>query len=668
MKASDSFLSYPALVGYLTDLARLSNMPLPEERSGEATSYEKISRYDETFGYLDWAANNDNGSDTLRTEDGGYLAADLKGSGALVRIWSADPRRGHVKIYLDGSDRPAVDMPFADLFGTGGPPFHLPSLCYEASRGKNCYIPIPYQKSCRVVLYDDWGLYYHFGYLSFPPQTRVNSFSLPLDPEDLAALEKADRFLTHSLGCSPYSFADEETFQKCVRIPAGGRVTLLFSEGPGAVTGIRMTLGGLTERGEDWQALSSLALSAYWDGEASPSVFSTLGGFFCSVTGLSPSLSLPVGVREDKTLYSYWFMPFENGAEILLENNGARDYEISYEISSIPLSREEAADRLRFHAKWNRAADPVKNDRWPDALFLSTLGKGRFVGTSLHVYKAIGRGDPAYGPDWWWGEGDEKFFVDGERFPSWFGTGSEDYFGYAWGCWKPFSRPYHSQPFTNGGMFGVGNRLNNRFHIVDSVPFSSSFRGFLEKYHRDGYANWAFTNFWYLDREGVDPYRPVSLWERSSYYRIPYPQSASFLEGEELPIIEASGMLRAEVQTMEAFSSDCWSGGAQLFLMSERAGDYVKFWISIPAAGKYAFLFRLTAAPDYGIVQHALDGEGLGGAIDLFAPVVSRAEEYRAGPVALSPGLHELTARIVGKNEASRGYFYGLDYLKIEKA
>ena len=34
----------------------------------------------------------------------------------------------------------------------------------------------------------------------------------------------------------------------------------------------------------------------------------------------------------------------------------------------------------------------------------------------------------------WWGEGDEKVFVDGEKFPSHFGTGTEDYYGYAW-CW-----------------------------------------------------------------------------------------------------------------------------------------------------------------------------------------------------------------------------------------
>ena len=26
---------------------------------------------------------------------------------------------------------------------------------------------------------------------------------------------------------------------------------------------------------------------------------------------------------------------------------------------------------------------------------------------------------------WWWGEGDEKVYIDGEEFPSIFGTGTE---------------------------------------------------------------------------------------------------------------------------------------------------------------------------------------------------------------------------------------------------
>ena len=44
----------------------------------------------------------------------------------------------------------------------------------------------------------------------------------------------------------------------------------------------------------------------------------------------------------------------------------------------------------------------------------------------------------------WWGEGDEKIYVDDESFPSHFGTGTEDYYGYAWCRAKSFSSPFHA--------------------------------------------------------------------------------------------------------------------------------------------------------------------------------------------------------------------------------
>ena len=64
-----------------------------------------------------------------------------------------------------------------------------------------------------------------------------------------------------------------------------------------------------------------------------------------------------------------------------------------------------------------------------DWTMLHTQGRGRFVGVELHVWNPKGG---------WWGEGDEKFYIDGEKFPSTFGTGSEDYFGYAWCNPTPF--------------------------------------------------------------------------------------------------------------------------------------------------------------------------------------------------------------------------------------
>ena len=661
-------VAYADLAARMVDLEGLAAAAPAGETCSESSAYNKASKYDaETDTYVDWDANWDEGLDAPRSADGGYVIADLTGPGSIVRIWSADPRQGHIKVFIDGGEVPEIDMPFIDLFGTGPAPFDLPELCYEAGRGKNCYVPIPYSESCKVILYDDWGKFYQVNYISFPEDRKVEPFGMPVTAAQQESLQAVNDYFASGIGTAPKAYAGARAEEKTVTVPAGGKVKLLETDQPGAVTGLTVKINGLSEPGADWDALAAMTLSAYWDGDEEPAVWSTLGGFFASITGANAYSSLPLGVSEDDEMYSYWYMPYADGAVLEIGNDGDIPYEIAYRVTTAPLTKAEAAGKLRFHAKWNRAADPEKNDRWPDACFLSTTGTGRYVGTSLHVYKEIGTGDPAYQPDWWWGEGDEKFFVDGEKFPSWFGTGCEDYFGYAWGTWQTFSRPYHSQPFTNGGMYGVGNRLNNRFHIVDSVPFQASFEANLEKYHRDGYANWAFTNFWYLDRDGTDPYGPVSLSDRTAYYKQPYPEAASFIEGEDLSIIESTGMLKAETQDMRPFPADTWSGDSQFILKAYGAGDYVKFWINVPERGEYRLTARFTKAGDFGTVQHAIDGQAIGGQVDLYDPTVRRTDELELGSIVLTPGLHEFTAKITGKNSASSGYFYGLDYIKLDK-
>jgi len=160
---------------------------------------------------------------------------------------------------------------------------------------------------------------------------------------------------------------------------------------------------------------------------------------------------------------------------------------------------------LRFHARWHRGEvgdhDRARfvdgGDRWPDWPLLLTEGSGRFCGAHLHVYNTwrqpaqrpatwwYGRWD-AKTVDWWWGEGDETFFVDGESVPSTFGTGSEDCVGYAWAAEPPFpmfDSAVAAQPFVE--LDANGHTSVSRFHIADDVAFSSSFAGFLEKYKDD---------------------------------------------------------------------------------------------------------------------------------------------------------------------------------------
>lgn len=132
--------------------------------------------------FFHWDANDDWGTSFERTADGGVILADLKGPGAVVRLWSAEPKSGHVKIFIDGSSVPAVDRSFSDYFGSAFP-FSLSEICYDASSGKNCYLPITYNQSCKIVAYGDWGRYFHVGYRTFSEGTTVESFSLPLSAQ-----------------------------------------------------------------------------------------------------------------------------------------------------------------------------------------------------------------------------------------------------------------------------------------------------------------------------------------------------------------------------------------------------------------------------------------------------------------------------------------------------
>ncbi len=652
-------ITYADAVASMTDLAALASPVQVGEGSGELSSYDRRSTYNEITGkYQNWDANDDHGDQLPKNPDGSMVLADLQGPGALVRFWSAEPHAGLIRIFIDGAEEPAVEMPFCQLFDGGSFPFDLPHISYDAARGKNCYLPIPYNESCKVVVYGDWGRYYQIGYVTYAEGTTVESFSLPLSAEGQQALLSAEAAFAAS--------GSDGTVEKTVTVPAGGKVDLFTDSGAGAITAIEMQIRGLDAPGADWEALAELAISAYWDGEQSPSVWTTLGGFFGSVCGLAEYQSLPMGVSADGILYARWYMPYADGARLVLQNDGKQDYTVRYTVNKEALAKDAAEDLLRFHAKWNRLADPAKDDRFPDSPFLQVEGSGRFVGVSMHIYKEYGVGDPQSHPDWWWGEGDEKFFVDGEKFPSWFGTGSEDYFGYAWGSWMPFTYPYHAQPFTNGGMWGIGNRLNNRYHVLDNVPFTTSFEGYFEKYHRDGYSNQVVTAYFYLEAGQSDPYGAVSLEERRGYYDLPYPEPALFYEGEEMKILSCTGMDKAETQEMAVFGKG-WSGGSQL-IFKAGAGAYVKMYLNVPETAVYDLSAHFTQAGDFGIAYHYLDGEPLGNGVDLYNNGVIRSDAVKIGRgVTLTAGLHVLEVRIPEKNSRSSGYFYGLDCLELLK-
>ena len=85
-------------------------------------------------------------------------------------------KEGHIKIFIDGREQPVLDIPFKDYFNNESGMFAYPELVLTLSRGPNSFVPIPFQKSCRIVLEEGWGAYYHFTYSRLPEGTTVPSF------------------------------------------------------------------------------------------------------------------------------------------------------------------------------------------------------------------------------------------------------------------------------------------------------------------------------------------------------------------------------------------------------------------------------------------------------------------------------------------------------------
>jgi hypothetical protein len=648
-------LTYLDLVNRLTDLEHLATLPAAGEKCAQWSSYDRRSRYDSASGkYIDWSANGD-GDGFIRKEGDVQVFAEIEGPAVIWRIWSALADQGHVKIYLDGNEQPAVDLPFDGYFNCKNEPFTRPALVHTTARGRNCYVPIPFRKSCKIVGEKDWGSYYHFTYTKYPQGTILPTFKRELSDAESKALDEANEILTNS-GVDPAGKRQREhTISTTVAVPPGQPWDVVkFTGGPEAITAIKVKMD-LPDAPEDCNVLRELVLSARWDGEIRPSVWVPLGDFFGTAPGANSYESLPMGIN-DEGFYCFWYMPFRNGAVMSLTNDGDKERTVQFEITHAALTKP--IETLgRFHAKWHRDAFlPAEPERRAiDWTMLKTEGRGRFCGVMLHVWNPRGG---------WWGEGDEKFFVDGEKFPSTIGTGSEDYFGYAWCNPTLFENCYHNQTIS---MNNRGHVSVNRWHITDNVPFQKSFEAAIEKYYpNDKPTLYASTVYWYQAAGQSDPYQPAPVDQRKGYWgEIEVFKVKGALEGEKLKILARTAG-RAELQDMYGFGPN-WSGDAHLWWIEARPGDTLDLAVPVEKTAKYRLQMQLTKAIDYGIVQLYLDGKKLGKAIDLFNNGVIATGALDMGIHELDKGEHKLRVEIVGANEkAVKSYMFGLDYLKLQ--
>jgi hypothetical protein len=241
--------------------------------------------------------------------------------------------------------------------------------------------------------------------------------------------------------------------------------TLVLAEltGPGAITHMWNTVAS-----QDPFSGRSLVLRIYWDGLEQTSVEVPLGDFFGVGQGAIANFhSLPVSVSSyGRSRSCFWRMPFRKSAKVTLSNEDRGFGPVSFyfyvdweKLPSLP------KDSLYFHASYHQAFPATPGEY----VILNTKGRGHYVGTVLSVHQV------QHG---WFGEGDDRFYIDGEKTPSLRGTGTEDYFDDAWG-FRTFAAPSHGVTVYEGPF--AGDRVSAyRWHLADPVRFRTALRVAIE--------------------------------------------------------------------------------------------------------------------------------------------------------------------------------------------
>lgn len=273
-------------------------------------------------------------------------------------------------------------------------------------------------------------------------------------------------------------------------IAAGETITLADLSGSGAIKHIWMTPTG---------NYRNTILRVYWDDQTSPSIEVPVGDFFASAytsfETFAQISSLAVCVNPGNAFNCYWEMPFRSRCRMTMENREPVDpqnpesgrmkiyYQIDGELGPVP------NDCAYFHAQFRRT-NPV-GEREVYTLVDGIHGQGHYVGTYM-AWQVNSNG--------WWGEGEIKFYLDGD-LPDGVvgrnvrehggtcdaticGTGTEDYFCGSYNFENKKTKQYQEYTTAYAGLPHVVRpdgtyRGNTRFslyrwHLVDPIRFQSN--------------------------------------------------------------------------------------------------------------------------------------------------------------------------------------------------
>lgn len=425
-----------------------------------------------------WFINHDynsseNDKNFIRVEENNgtkeWVLMDHQEPGALVRTWMPfrNPKNPdtdiQIRIYLDGATEPTLEGNMLQLFnGDGLIPF---PLAHKSLRSSVSFFPIPYAKSCKITT-SDQPFFFQFTFREYSKKAAIKTFTMK-------DFDKAKE-LTKKVG---------DELLNPENISSGKHIAFVENLNPNQDHSIDLPLGNSAIRS------LSIKLDNYKEPEITrkvvlkiefddmQTVWCPIGDFFGTGIGLNPFQGWYRTVSEDGTMSSRWVMPYQKSGKVSILNLSDESINVTLNATIGTWTWDEQS--MYFNAAW-KGQYPVPTRPFSDWNYVTLKGRGVYVGDALTIMNPVEK---------WWGEGDERIWVDDEEFPSIFGTGTEDYYAYSWGGMSTdfYEHPFHAQPYSYiynklnrkknvGERNTMGYSTETRTRALDIMPFGSSLK------------------------------------------------------------------------------------------------------------------------------------------------------------------------------------------------
>ena len=477
-------VSLDSLLQEMLDVESIARWPQPEFTCKQASSYDRTKVAPDKPG---WFSNKDNNQFIRDEENEGRkerVMMDAAGPGAIVRFWlTGESKTGVLRIYLEGAPAPALTFNSFDLLDgnlkVGAPLLQAHPSYTQAKGGNNLYFPIPYARHCKVT-WEEKGKgwrFYQINYRTYAAGTEVQTFALPQVEASKALIERVNRELL-----APVPSADGKVASLKKEIAAGTEASLDLPGGPGAVRALELRLETADAK-ERERALRSVIVKLTFDDKMTAWVPAT--DFFGTGAGINALNSWYRSVSTEGAMRCRWVMPYSKSARVTLENLGAQPVKATLEATTSPWKWDDRS--MYFHSAWRNEVG-LKTPPVTDWNYIRITGRGVYAGDTLTLFNSA----PT-----WYGEGDEKIWVDGESFPSHIGTGTEDYYGFSFAPQGIVQTPFANHvriddPKTQGW------NIMSRTRQLDGIPFGKSLQFDIELMSwKPTTLNYAATTHWY---------------------------------------------------------------------------------------------------------------------------------------------------------------------------